>query len=117
MNETRKFEKISDVAFKVSETREVKAEINIPEKLSYFTTVINSIKAVKGEIEKLRNATIQNVKNYETWREVVNDAIEKEGFDFEKIPELKLDDDFIVDNIDLEKLPKIEIKETSSKAE
>lgn len=104
------YEKLTETSFKVSETKKLESEINVLTQLENMASQLSWIKKIIWQAKQLKETVINTVERYNTWAGIINEAKEKCGLAVKKLDIIKLADDFVLENLDIEKLPKIDIK-------
>ena len=107
---TRKFTKVNERVFKVEETKTFKNTIDTTVVFKNLANGVNKMKEILGLAAEQKSEYQQAVKWYNDWVQILIDANDAVKLAI-KIPEfIKLPEVFKIDDVDIEKLPKIDIK-------
>ena len=104
------YEKLSETSFKVSETKKLESEINVLNQLENMASQLSWIKKIIWQAKQLKETVINTVEWYNTWADILNEAKDKCKLAFKKLDKIQLVDDFVLEDLDIEQLPKIDIR-------
>ena len=104
------YEKLTETSFKVSETKKLESEINVLEQLENMATQLSWIKKIIWQTKQLKETVIKTVERYNTWADILNEAKDKCWLAFKKLDKIQLADDFVLENLNIEDFPKIDIR-------
>ena len=106
----RKFEKVNDMTFKVEETKTAKDTIEVSTTLNNMAQIVGAIAKVVAENDSKKEQIKAQVKWYNMWVDILSEAKASVKLAF-KVPEkIELGDGFTMEDIDITKLPKMDIK-------
>lgn len=104
------YEKINDTTFKVSEVKELSSEINVLEQLANMANQVSSIKKIVWQAKQLKDTVNKTVERYNTWVWILNEAKDSCELEFKKLDPIVIPEWFVLEELDIESLPTIDIK-------
>lgn len=106
----KQYEKLSETSFKVSETKTLESSIDALNQLEAMASQLSSIKKIIVQAKQLKENVIQTVEWYNTRADILNEAKENCWLSYKKLERIELDKEFILEKLDIESFPKIDIK-------
>lgn len=104
------YEKINETSFKVSEVKELSSEINVLEQLQTMAAQASNIRKIVWQAKQLKDTVNKTVDWYNTWVWILNEAKDKCGLEFKKLDPIVIPEGFVLEKLDIESLPMIDIK-------
>lgn len=105
----KNYKKIDEITFEVSEVKELKDTINVPAQLELLAQQMWRIKSLVWQAKQSKEIINKTVERYNTRVDILNTAKSECHLAMKELEKIELLEDFVVENIDVEKLPKIDI--------
>ena len=104
------YEKVDEVTFKVQETKTLKDTVECAKTFEQMAWAINKIKQIVWQLEQQKTQVKQVIRWYNEWVDILTEAKDTVKLAITVPAKIDLEEDFKLDDIDITKLPKIDIK-------
>lgn len=103
------YTKVNELSFTVEETKTLKDTIDVKAQLDLLTQQCGRIKSIVAQARQNKDLIAKTVEWYNTWVDILNEAKETCHLAYTKLSKIVLPENWTVENIDLDKLPKITV--------
>jgi len=104
------YTKVDETHFTVEETKTLKDQVDAMAQFTLMAQQISRVKSIVGQVKQNRDLIEKTVNWYNTWVDILNDAKKSCHLAYKELEKITLPEDRTVENIDLSKLPKLDIK-------
>lgn len=104
------YTKVNEMSFKVEETKTLSDTIDVTAQFEMLAQNMGRLKSIVAQAQKNRDLVSKTVEWYNTWVDILNEAKETCHLAYNKLDPIVLPDEWTVENLDIEKRPKINIK-------
>ena len=104
------YTKVNEMSFKVEETKTLSDTIDVTAQFEMLAQNMGRLKSIVAQAQKNRDLVSKTVEWYNTWVDILNEAKETCHLAYNKLDPIVLPGEWTVENLDIEKRPKINIK-------
>ena len=104
------YTKVNELSFTVEETKTLKDTIDAKAQFELMAKQVSRIKSIVGQTVQSKDLISKTVERYNTWVDILNEAKANCHLAYKELDKIVLPENWTVENIDLSKLPKIDIK-------
>ena len=103
------YTKVNELSFTVEETKTLKDTIDVKAQLDLLTQQCGRIKSIVAQARQNKDLIAKTVEWYNTWVDILNEAKANCHLAYKELDKIVLPENWAVENIDLSKLPKIDV--------
>jgi len=103
------YTKVDETHFTVEETKTLKDQVDAMAQFSLMAQQISRVRSIVGQTVQNKELIRKTVERYNTWVDILNEAKANCHLAYKELEKIILPEDRTVENIDLSKLPKIDI--------
>lgn len=103
------YTKVNETTFTVEETKTLKDQVDAKAQFELMAQQVSRVKSIVGQVKQNRDLIEKTVNWYNTWVDILNDAKKSCHLAYKELEKITLPEGWTVENIDLSKLPKIDI--------
>jgi len=104
------YTKVNETTFTVEETKTLKDNVDAKAQFELMAQQISRVKSIVGQVKQNRDLIEKTVNWYNTWVDILNEAKANCHLAYKELEKITLPEGWTVENIDLSKLPKLDIK-------
>lgn len=103
------YTKVNELSFTVEETKTLKDTIDAKAQFELMAKQVSRIKSIVGQTVQSKDLISKTVERYNTWVDILNEAKANCHLAYKELDKIVLPENWTVENIDLSKLPKIDV--------